>query len=272
MRRILLGLVLALTVAGAARQPGPPPLDLPPITAAALAERYAVNGPGRQFLAIDRSGDGRAIEVVGDLAAAATVIVFVPGTGYGLREFDDGSAAPGGAARALYERARALAPGTSVAVIGWLGYDAPEMTNPSVATTVPADEGAEALRTLVGALRGKERIALVCHSYGSVVCGRAAPGLPVADIVALGSPGMGVPALAELRTPARVWATLAARDDVFRPGLLLGPIGFGADPNLPGFGARRFDGGSGGHTGYLRPGPVLDRITTIALTGAISSP
>ncbi|MFD9943674.1 alpha/beta hydrolase [Nonomuraea sp. NPDC059023] len=269
MRRFLLGAVLALTVAGAASQPGTQPLDLPAITAPALAERYAANardGSGRQFLALDRTGDGRAVEVVGDLAAADSVIIFVPGTGYGLAQFNDSTAAPGGAARALHARARTLAPGTKVAVIGWLGYDAPEMTDPGVITTLPAAKGAKALRTLVTALLPK-RISLVCHSYGTVVCGEAAPALPVTDIIALGSPGMGVAGAADLRTPARVWTAMSSRDDVFCPGVRLGPIGFGADPNLAAFGARIIDGGDGRHTDYLRPGPTLDRITRIALTG-----
>ncbi|MFI6292195.1 alpha/beta hydrolase [Nonomuraea sp. NPDC050790] len=266
MRRFLLGALLALTVAGAASQPGAQPLDLPAITAPALAERYAAGVPGRQFLALDRSGDGRAIEVVGDLAAADTVIVFVPGTGYGLAQFDDGTAAPGGAARALHTAARTLAPDQKVAVIGWLGYDAPEMTDPGVITTLPAAKGAKALRTLVTALHPK-RIALVCHSYGTVVCGAAAPALPVADLIALGSPGLGTASAAELRTPARVWTALSGRDDVFRPGVRLGPIGFGADPNTASFGARRIPAGDGSHTDYLHPGPTLTQITRIALTG-----
>ncbi|MFE3449102.1 alpha/beta hydrolase [Nonomuraea sp. NPDC059194] len=272
MRRFLVGVVLVLCATGAGCLPGTSPLELPAMTAAALGERYTANaapaGPGRQLLAYDEEGDGRAIEVVGDLAAATKVIVYVPGTGYGLRDFDGTSASPAGAARTLHARATALEPGGKVAVIGWLGYDAPEMTDWDVFTTLPAAKGAKALRALVAALDGKERISLVCHSYGTVVCGQAAPGLPVADIVALGSPGMGVAAKAELRTPARVWATLSSKDDVFRAGVRLGPVGFGADPVDAGFGARVFDGGGGGHNDYLRPGSAtVDTVTSIALTG-----
>jgi hypothetical protein len=272
MHRLLLATLITLALAGGSCLPGTGPLALPSITASALAQRYADNGPDRQLMAIDRMGDGRAIEVIGDLAAAEKVIVYVPGTGYGLSDFTSSAVSPGGAARALYAQAMALSPGARVAVIGWLGYDPPEMTDPSVITTYPAIKGARALRTLVAALDGKQRIALVCHSYGSVVCGKAASGLPVADIVALGSPGMGVDTLAELETSSRVWATLSRSDDVLRPGVRFGPIGFGADPSEPGFGARVFDGGTGGHNDYLRPGPTLAFVTGIALHGAPPSP
>ncbi|GAA2649572.1 MULTISPECIES: alpha/beta hydrolase [Nonomuraea] len=273
--RTLLGAALLLTVSGAGCLPGSVPLELPAMTASALAERYAgtraASGGERQLLAYDRAGDGRAIEVVGDLAAARTVVVFVPGTGFSLDDFDGTSVSPAGAARAIHARAAALSPGEPVAVIGWLGYDAPEMTDWQVITTLPAAKGAMALRKLATALRGKERVSLVCHSYGSVVCGQAAPGLPVDDIVVLGSPGMGAATRAELRTPAQVWAALGAKDDVLRPGVRLGPIGYGADPVTPAFGARVFDGGPGGHNDYLRAGnPALDRIVSIALTGEAS--
>ncbi|MET9337433.1 MULTISPECIES: alpha/beta hydrolase [unclassified Nonomuraea] len=273
MRRFLVGAVLVLCATGAGCLSGTSALELPALTAGALAERYTANsavaGPGRQLMAYDKVGDGRVIEVVGDLAKARTVIVYVPGTGFGLRDFDGSSVSPGGAAKALHARAAQLRPGHEVAVIGWLGYDAPEMTDWDVITTLPAAKGAKALRELVTALEGKDRVSLVCHSYGTVVCGQAAPGLPVADIVALGSPGMGVSTSAELRTPARVWATLSRKDDVFRAGVRLGPVGFGADPVTGGFGARVFDGGDGGHNDYLRPGSAtLDTVTSIALTGA----
>ena len=38
--------------------------------------------------------------------------------------------------------------------------------------------------------RHGDRVALLCHSYGSVLCGLAAPRLPVTDIAVFGSPGM----------------------------------------------------------------------------------
>ena len=77
------------------------------------------------------------------------------------------------------------------------------------------------------------RVALFCHSYGSVVCGVAARDLPsrVTDIAVAGSPGMRVENAAELHTRARVWAMRDADDwiqDV--PHLEVGGLGHGADP------------------------------------------
>jgi hypothetical protein len=46
---------------------------------------------------------------------------------------------------------------------------------------------------------------------------------------------------------------------------LLG-LGFGRDPVSPAFGARLFDCGSGGHSGYFQPGSVaLRNLALIAL-------
>ncbi|SEH00967.1 Alpha/beta hydrolase [Nonomuraea solani] len=266
--KTLLPAVLLAAIAAAAGRPVTAELPPPPaFTADELHHRYETGGwPGRQFLALSRTGDGQAIEVVGDLATARTIIVYVPGSGQSLSSFDSSFEGPGRAARALHREATTIAPG--VAVIGWLGYDPPDLINPEILTIWPAERGASRLRTFVRALPARARVSLVCHSYGSVVCGQAAPGLPVDDLVVTGSPGMGVRTAGQLRTPARVWAGLGRRDDVFRAGVRIGPLGFGTDPASPGFGARVFDGGTATHGGYLKPGsPTLKRITRIAVTG-----
>lgn len=101
-------------------------------------------------------------------------------------------------------------------------------------------------------------MALFCHSYGSVLCGVAAPRLParVTDVAVAGSPGMRVERAADLRTPARVWAMRDADDwiaDV--PHLEVGGVGHGADPVAPEFGARLLSArGAVGHSGYFAPG------------------
>ncbi|MEV0619353.1 alpha/beta hydrolase [Nonomuraea sp. NPDC050404] len=267
LRVLLPAVVLAVGTAAAGR---PAAAELPPppaLTARALQERYALHaGSGRQFLAWDRTGDGQAIEVIGDLANARRVIVYVPGSGQSLASFDGSPESPGRAARALYDEAATMGPGT--AVIGWLGYDTPDLINPEVATVWAADRGARRLRSFVSALPPASRISLVCHSYGSVVCARAVSGLPVHDLVVTGSPGLGVRKVSELRTSARVWAALGSNDDVLRAGLLIGPFGFGTDPVSTGFGARVVDGGDARHHTYLRPGSqTLKRIAHIAVTG-----
>jgi hypothetical protein len=140
-----------------------------------------------------------------------------------------------------------------------------------VLTSGDAGLGAQALRPLVVALaRHGDQVALLCHSYGSVVCGLAAPHLPVTDIAVFGSPGMDASSVASLETKARVWAGLESSDPIrFVPNIQLLGLGFGADPMSPGFGARIFATGDGGHSGYLDPGTVsLRNLTYIALGDA----
>ena len=77
-----------------------------------------------------------------------------------------------------------------------------------------------------------DQVALLCHSYGSVVCGLAAPHLPVTDIAVFGSPGMDASSVRSLHTTARVWAGREAGDwirDV--PHVRLLGMGFGAGPH-----------------------------------------
>ena len=75
------------------------------------------------------------------------------------------------------------------------------MLSPAVMTSGDAGQGAQALRPLVTALaRHGDQVALLCHSYGSVVCGLAAPHLPVTDIAVFGSPGMDASSAASLHT------------------------------------------------------------------------
>jgi hypothetical protein len=120
-----------------------------------------------------------------------------------------------------------------------------------------AEEGAGRLLDLVRGLPGDSGVALFCHSYGSVTCGVAAPGLPrrVTDIAVAGSPGMRADHVGELATHARVWAMRGSGDwiaDV--PHLSIGGLGHGADPVAEGFGARLLAAGTAGHTGYFVPG------------------
>ena len=128
--------------------------------------------------------------------------------------------------------------------------------------------GGQALRPLVTSLaRDGDQVALLCHSYGSVVCGLAAPHLPVTDIAVFGSPGMDASSVASLDTNARVWAGRESGDPIrFVPHVRVLGLGFGADPMSPGFGARIFATGDSGHSGYLDPGSVsLRNLAYIAL-------
>lgn len=232
----------------------------------------ALLAPGRRFLAFDPRGSGRAVEVIGDLEHADRIAVVVPGADNTLTNYDSPKFV-GGDSRALYREARADAPRSRLAVIAWLGYDSPSTLSTAVLTTGPAEDGARGLgRLLAGVHRanGHARFALLCHSYGSLVCAKAArrvAPLPVDDIALFGSPGTTMDRAADLGTSANVWAGRAKGDWMrYVPNVRFAGLGFGADPVSPGFGALRFDAGTGPHSAYLKPGsPALRNLALIAL-------
>ncbi|MGW5090291.1 alpha/beta hydrolase [Streptomyces coelicoflavus] len=237
----------------------------------AAADR-AMAGPSRHLLAFDGRGAGLVTEVFGDLAHADRVAVLVPGSDTGIDTYGRFRAA----ALALHRQLVASAPaGTRTAVVAWLGYETPGTVSTTVATTDRADRAAPGLRHLVDDLRritgSGARIALLCHSYGSVVCARAADGLDVADIALVGSPGTGADTAAGLRSDARIWAGRGADDWVehvphVSADLFGTTVGFGTDPVSPDFGARVFDAGDGGHSDYFDTGSrSLANLTRIAL-------
>ncbi|MFG3130263.1 alpha/beta hydrolase [Streptomyces tendae] len=291
--------VLPLSGAAQPRIPAPAPAAFAAPTAATLDDAYAANranaaeasrmaaghgddhraaadralaDPSRHLLAFDGRGAGLATEVLGDLAHADRVAVLVPGSDTGLDTYGRFRAA----ALALHRQLAAEAPaGIRTAVVAWLGYETPGTVSTTVTTTGRADRAAPRLRDLVDDLRRitgpGTGVALLCHSYGSVVCARAADGLDVADIALVGSPGTGADTAAGLHSGARIWAGRGADDWVehvphVSADLFGTTVGFGTDPVSPGFGARVFDAGDGGHSDYFDTGSLsLTNLTRIAL-------
>ncbi|MEV7613762.1 alpha/beta hydrolase [Streptomyces sp. NPDC089799] len=215
----------------------------------------------RQILAFDPTGGGLAAEVFGDLDHARRISVIVPGVDTDLRTFERTArrwSAPVGMAQSLYAAERAAAPALPTAVVAWADYTTPAGMGVDAATGRLAVEGAARLEAFTSALPARAGTALICHSYGSVVCGVAAAKLParVTDIVVAGSPGTRAENVTGLHTAARVWAMRDPGDwiaDV--PHLEVGGVGHGADPMSGDFGARRLSAaGAGSHTGYFAPG------------------
>ncbi len=297
LRRALLSTLVTASLAGplsgAARPaavPAPTPAALPPFraaTPAALAERYAASrdgiraaermaaghgdhwraamlramaDPARQFLSFDGRDGGRAVEVFGDLSGAERIVVLVPGSDTNLDKY--------GLLRGGSMRLRQALGDRSV-VIAWLGYATPSTVSLEALTTGRAVQAAPDLQAFVRELTAAKpaaRISVVCHSYGSVVCGQAAYGLDVTDILLCGSPGVGADNVAALDTRATVWAGRSSGDwvaDVPHTRLPFAGVGFGTDPVSPEFGARVFEAGDGGHSDYLRPGVALENIARI---------
>ncbi|MEW1847386.1 alpha/beta hydrolase [Nonomuraea angiospora] len=148
---------------------------------------------------------GQLVRIYGDLAAADRVAVIVPGADTTVATFYDGTKRPGGAARALLAEAARIAPHKRLAVVAWLGYDSPATLSLGALTNDAAVKGARALRRAVTELHSRTSapIALLCHSYGSVLCAKAVPGLPVTDLAVFGSPGLDAPSAAALTYPTR---------------------------------------------------------------------
>ncbi|MGW4647971.1 alpha/beta hydrolase [Kitasatospora sp. NPDC004289] len=236
--------------------------------ARALAEARANDSehllePGRQVLAFDPRGRGLVSEVYGDLASAQRVSVLVPGSESDLGHFDQAAEplrSPAGMGRALFEEEKRRASGTRTAVIAWTGYVSPVGLGPDAVTSRLADAAAPRLERLLDGLAVTGRTdappTLFCHSYGSVVCGTAAPAIhDGTDLVVFGSPGMGVSDAAALGTGVRVWATRNPSDWIGNvPYLEVGGLGHGADPTSPDFGSVVISStGASGHNGYLAP-------------------
>ncbi|WP_443067005.1 alpha/beta hydrolase [Streptomyces sp. NBC_01261] len=278
--------VIPLSAAAQPEIPAPAPAALAPLAPATLDEAYAANranageasrmaaadgddrraavdhamaGPDRTFLAFDGRGEGQATEVFGDLAHADRVAVLVPGSDTTLDTYDRFRAT----ALDLHRQLTREAPNSRTAVVSWLGYRTPRTVSTTVLTAGRADQAAPHLREFIRQLHAvtgrAAHITLVCHSYGTVVCGRAAPGLAVSDIALIGSPGTGVDSAADLRTPARIWAGRGADDWVggvphVSADLFGTTVGFGTDPVSPAFGAHVFAAGDVGHSDYFTPG------------------
>ncbi|KAF4408048.1 alpha/beta hydrolase [Streptomyces lycii] len=212
--------------------------------------RYRANAPaGDRVLAYDPRGRGLIAQVAGDLESAAHVSVIVPGSDIDISTFDRT------ARQAAAVQAEA---GGDTAVIAWAGYTTPSGIGPDLATGRLAETGAERLTRFTDGLdaAGLPDPSLLCHSYGSVVCGLAAAGTDASDIVVMGSPGMRARDVTALGTDARVWAAKSPDDWIDRvPNVQVLGLGHGADPTSAGFGATVLPADDvPGHDAYFTPG------------------
>jgi hypothetical protein len=236
--------LLALSLIAATMPFAGPVATQPQAPVPAPVDKPFVAIDGRQFLEYDTRGDGHAVEVVGDLAHATHIAIVIPGVDTTVANFDHGLGhverrAPAFQARQLYRQmtARTSEP---VAVVAWLGYDPPEGIGLDAIRENRAEAGATALVSFVDTLPSTAAVTVIGHSYGSVVAGLAAPklGPTVHNIIAIGSPGMGVDTRADLHTTARVWAGTAKGDWTrWIPGVRIFGLGHGTLPANPVFGA-----------------------------------
>lgn len=215
----------------------------------------APKGKELYVLGYNSKDDGRAVIAMGNPDTAAHTGVLVPGTN---TEMD---AVPGQIERIgrLKTAAEEQSHGESVAMVTWLGYDAPEASPTdfnSVGGTGRAEDGAPDLRRFVAGLNASHddspsHTTVLGHSYGSTVVGAAAAGgsgLGADDIVVVGSPGMTVDEAKDLQMdPEHVWIGGAEDDAVINHA---SDLTLGRDPMLGGFGGNNFEVDTHGHSGY----------------------
>ncbi|MFJ2188602.1 alpha/beta hydrolase [Kitasatospora sp. NPDC087861] len=224
--------------------------------------------PPLLLLGIGDQGQGRAILSWGDPDKAKNVSSLVPGLNSTLAGVGAGDAST---AKRVYQSATTAATANgdvppSVASVFWLGYDAPQLegSGSSVLMQDRAEEGGAAYQKFLTGLRATHEgvpahMTAQGHSYGSLVVGKATQqpgGLPVDDIVLVGSPGVGVDKASQLGVGAdHVYVGTAKYDPVaaapapgmFVPGwaayeAITNPDGLwhGTDPASQSFGAQRF--------------------------------
>jgi hypothetical protein len=221
-------------------------------------------------------GQGRVAISIGDPDGAANTTVLVPGTGNSVASGWLG----GPVAADLFNEIRAADRHKPVAVLAWMGYDAPDgLADPQVAQVRNARQGGGLLALDIDALEatnaGDSHVTTVGHSYGATTVADAAAGyrMRADDIVLIGSPGTDLAtSAADFHLPdgGRVFVGAAATDPVTLlggdnnqvsiPGTGL-TVGLGADPADDDYGSTRFKAEVGGtawpwtdHSRYLKPG------------------
>lgn len=186
--------------------------------------------PPLYLLHYDTQGNGHLIMAAGNPDTAQNVVTYVPGLGTNLGDHMIGNDIPH--TENLYLQAMDNHPGTTVSSIFWLGYDAPQISGGAdgpmhaidVSQNANADAGAPKLTAFLNGLHatsvatGPVHYTALGHSYGSLVVGTAAAkpgGIPVDDIVFVGSPGVSVDHASDLHISAsHVWAGAASNDPV----------------------------------------------------------
>lgn len=177
-----------------------------------LGIHLAFLDPNRQLLFWDPVGDGRVVEVLGDLASAEHIAVVVPGITNTIANFEDRHLTR---SDNIWRAASALDPDT--AVIAWLGYDTPGFVGALSKST--ADHAQADLSGFVSDLPSDRHVTVVAHSYGTVVSAEAAMnGMLVDELILVGSPGTSLPSASEavLEPDARIWAAVTGSDVVGR--------------------------------------------------------
>jgi Alpha/beta hydrolase len=244
--------------------------------AALTAVQDTVAQGDRQLLLLDISGHAapRAAVAVGNVDTADHVAVFTPGlettvTGE-IGNYTNDAVGIVQSAEQQLTVAQGMDHHDTVAVVTWIGYDAPQLdttfdADRSVALPYAAQHGGADLGRFYDGINASRpyddpHLTALGHSYGSTTTGYGLQSAttPVDDVVLFGSPGASTNDITDLKVPPGHVAVIEARGD---PVADLGA--FGDDPNhLDGVvnlsaheehrGSTQLDE-STGHSAYLRP-------------------
>jgi len=210
------------------------------LAALAAIDRTLRKSGDRQLLLLDMSAQrAQAAVARGNVDTADNVAVFVPGMSAnvtnGLTVYDDTMGQLQHRAELEGKRVNPTH-GATVAVVTWIGYQAPQLGweligDNSVADDQAARTGATRLVPFlqgIGAARDHDaHLTLLGHSYGSTLAGLALQeNTGVDDVVFFGSPGIGTSHLQDLKLDDGHAYYIEARRDA------VGDLGyFGIDPS-----------------------------------------
>ncbi|HEY4269863.1 MAG TPA: alpha/beta hydrolase [Galbitalea sp.] len=252
---------------------------------AALKQPKAKSAPKRSLLEVDASGSGKAAIVLGNLQTADYVTYMVPGMFFTVDgQMGDwtGDAADLYAQQVTWlHKLGKVDPddrGKTVAVVSWMGYQTPDLTNVGSLDLAykGRDELAHAVQGLQ-ALRAADEpyTTIVAHSYGSTAALMALTeyNFRVDALVLVGTPGSAAQSVDALHVRNHnVFVGAAAWDPVPASAY------FGSDPSSPSYGAKvlgvggavdpitgKHLGASIGHNGYFDVGS--ESIRNMALIG-----
>ena len=275
--------------------------------AATLMRRAIIDVAHGKLLQFDPNGDGRVVEVLGDLATADHLAVLIPGMTNTADNYLSGERKK--AANLLLEMQKRAKAGETVAVVSWLGYDTPDFSLDGIwngarrsdVAKVGAKDLGEDLK-FIQTVNPRAQVTVIGHSYGSIVLGQAMrQGLLATDAIAVGSPGMDANDRKDLGSPnVKLWAAhdrfrnIAVNETLptvhipftkvtIHPGVVkipIGPVpvdfvsdlpGHGEDPAADGFHANRFRAGKiKSHGGYFNKG--TESLTNMALIATAQPP
>ena len=255
------------------------------LTMVEAALKPTKDGPARTLLSADPAGQGKAVIVLANLQTADYVTYMVPGMFYTV---DGQLSAWTGDAQDLYtqqtqwlKRLSATDPadaGKTVAVVAWMGYQTPDLTN--IGSLDLADQARDALSSSIESLQLQRAghlpyLTVVAHSYGSTAALMALTqyNFSVDALVLVGTPGSAAQSAKDLHVAnTNVWVGAAAWDPVPTSAF------FGSDPSAPSYGAHPMGvsggtdaitgqklGQSLGHNEYFDPG--TESMRNMALIG-----